>query len=877
MVALAATLVVLQRGTDIAVQSAANWMSPKERVEKLVQLEAERNGNFVPVAASAAGSSDSEDPNAGKIAVHVIVKTDDGSRITPKLTLYYKSRAGNSGVSGALNGLDTESGEYKKTHYFPPCRLLIGASHPDFAAVSSSVVTLMPEDEEKTIELILTKGTTVDAVVTNEQGQFIPQAAVMCSAVFGFGGGWSGGGPQKIQTDESGRLQFLHIANSTYSIEVMAKGYQRLRLTQTLEQAVSTSSSEPFKLVLKPARPVPIRVVDKQSSQPIANARLRITYRKSAKEGIDFGFSRRWATPDPWLDYAISNSDGLAVLDQLEDDTTYTFAVIDENHGVAVLHVKAGDAEHAISLSPAMKVSGRLTGDFEQLQTSTDVAKPGYQMSVLSRIESSSRESTGSYTDSFTDNYWIHVDPSGHFEIDSLTEGEELTLSLPTEYKELQITESMTELEIPIEPREAKSSVPVRDVVIRLTGTDPEAPAQGTLFVNWSHPTARMEDQVNNKLPITSNEVRLKVPIGAFLNFRPESLAGYHIDDQNQIAILPGSTPQVIEAQVMAVGGVYGSIKRSDGSPADRGFVRVLAMELPPGEKDSSRVNSPYSQAGFQFMKSVPFGGRYRLLVHEDTDDAHVWTVSEEFTIDESNPIVKMDVVLPSGRDLKLHVVDEDGNPLGAQEVKLSFRFSQKPGGLLSRKSVQVFSSSSFEATSVTDSNGICTFRGLSIDHPLEGLELNLTATIEPGPYRGKSQTISLAESKQQVEIVLSRGLTASGYLIDVATNKPVPNAEIRLMPQQYSAEREYQGWANAKTDATGRFEFSGLEPIEYRGHISDAYPKGAVLQPQSDGGLRISYPADVQELSLTPTDPPGEPVRWEVILNPRGSLKPLE
>lgn len=870
MVALAATFILLQRGTDIAVQTAANWMSPKERIEKLVQLEAERNGNFVPAAAASAdGSSASDDPNAGKIAVHVIVKTDDSSSITPKLSLQYQSRAGNHSSGGSLSGPNSEELEHHKTHYFSPCQLRIGASHPDFAAVSSPILTLMPGDKEKTIELILTKGSTVEALVTNEHGEPVPEAVVNYTAGLGFRGSWTGGAGQETNSDKNGRCQLSHIAGSEYVIEVMAKGYQRLRLKESLEQAISTSSTEPFRLVLKPARPVPVRVVDKQSSQPIANARLRITYRKSAKEGMQFGFSRRWATPDQRYDYAISNSDGIAVLDQLEDDTVYTFAVVAENYGVGVFEVKAGDQEHAISLRPEKKISGRLIGDLQQLAKSTDVAKPGFKVSVSSRI--------GSVSEDLTDSFWINIDPSGYFEIDRLSQGERLTLDLPNEKKELQITESMANLEIPLQPVEPESSTPVREVVIRLTGTDPEAPAQGTLFVNWSHPTARMDAQVNNNMPLTSNEVRLKVPVGASLNFRQESLAGYRIDDQRQIAILPGSTPQVIEAPVTAVGGVYGSIKRADGSPADRGFVRVLAMELPASEKDPSHVNSPYSQAGFQFMKSVPFGGRYRLLASEKTDDAHAWTVSEEFTIDESNPIVKMDVVLPSGRDLKLHVVDKDGKPVAAQEVEMSFSFTQKSGGFFSRKPGRDFGSHSFGTTATTDSNGICTFRGLSLDHPLEGVELKLTVTIKPGPYRGKSQTISPAETKQPVEIVLSRGLTASGYLVDVATKKPVPNAEIRLMPQQYSTEREFQGWANAKTDATGRFEFSGLEPIEYRGSINDAYPKGAVLQPQSDGGLSISYPADVQKLNLTPTDPPGKPVRWEVILNPRGSLKPLE
>jgi hypothetical protein len=137
---------------------------------------------------------------------------------------------------------------------------------------------------------------------------------------------------------------------------------------------------------------VSVRVVDKQSNQPIANARLRITYRQSDKEGMHFGFSRRWTTPDPWYDYAISDSDGLAVLDQLEDNAVYTFAVVAENYGVGVLEIKAGDQEHAISLSPEKKISGRLTGDLQQLTKSTDVAKPGFQVSVWSRIGSASRD-----------------------------------------------------------------------------------------------------------------------------------------------------------------------------------------------------------------------------------------------------------------------------------------------------------------------------------------------------------------------------------------------------------------------------------------------------------------------------------------------------
>jgi beta-lactamase regulating signal transducer with metallopeptidase domain len=872
MVALAATFILLQRGTDIAVQTAANWMSPKERVEKLVQLEAERNGNFVPATVLPDGSGNSQDPNAGKIAVHLIVKTEDGSKITPKLSLHSMTRTANSSTGSSMSGPNSEEDEYRKTHYFSPCQLQIGGSHPDFAAVSSPIITLMPDDKEKTIELILTRGSTVNGLVANEQGEPVPQATVKYSAGLGFRGSWSGSSAQETQTDEAGQFQFSHIANSEYLIEVMAKGYQRLRQKESLGKSVIANSPEPFKMVLKAARPVSVRVVDKQSNQPITNARLRITYRQSGTEGMSYGFSRRWANPDQWQDYAISNSDGLAVIDQLEDNAAYTFAVVAETYGVGVLEIKADDAEATISLSPSIKISGRMTGNLQTLQKSTDVTKPGFQVGVNSRLGSTAR--------GFDDSYMINIDPEGHFEIDRLTEGGQLMLFLPNERRELHITESMTELEIPILPKEPEPDMPVREVVIRLTGTDPEAPAQGTLSIYWNHPTARMEDRANNhNMPITSNEVRLKIPVGAFLNFRQESLAGYRIEEQNQVEILPGTAPQVIEAKVMAVGGIYGSIKRADGSAADRASTHVLAIELPPGETNSSKINSSYSRSGFLFMKSVPFGGRYRLLTHEQTDDTCVWTVSDEFTIDESDPIVKMDIVLPSGRDLTLRLVDANGKPVAAQDVKLNCSFSQKAGGIFSRKSRRDFGSYGFSSNTTTDSNGICVFRGVSLDEPLEGIELKLTATIEPGPYRGKTQTIETIEfnkTNQPVEIMLSRGLTVSGYLIDVATNKPIPSAELRLSPRHFDRS-EFHGLANTKTDSTGRFEFSGLEPIEYTGYVNDASPKGAVLQPQGGGGLRISYPAGVEQLSLTATDPPGEPVRWEVIIHPNSPLRPLD
>ena len=860
--ALAVTAVLLQRGTDLAVRAAAEWMSPKERIEKLVALEAERNGNIVPLAEGLQGKSGDNDPpspsdsppadpNAGKIAVLLIVKTDDGSEISPKLSLMSASAVSHSSSSSSLNTPREAVPEHRLTLYYPPCHLRFVASQPGRATVVSPVISLMPTDREMTIELILTKGTPVDVVVRNEQGQPIPHAWVQQSTPLKLRSSTSWSGGAELQADEHGRLRFEHIGNIEHSFQVMAPGYQRLQFENAFQDPTPFTPDAPLFITLKAARPSPVRVIDAVTNQPIKNAQLRIAHRQSKTNGAGYGVSRRWLTPNKWSDYGITDEEGRAPLDQLEEGATYSFAIFADGYGTGVLETKPGQPELTVKLSPPLKIAGRVIGSVERLQKQTDPKKSGYQFSVHSRL-----------CEHINDSVWAEVDDEGRFTLEGYSVGERLTLTLPDERHDILLKASVADLEFDIKPAVGPTSFPKRDVVIRLTGTAQDAPARGSLYVSWQHPTIRAEQTQNSPLPVRGNEIRLTALVGAQLYFREEDLVGYRIAEQQNIEIKEGTEPQVIEVPAVAAGGIHGAITRADGSPTQSAFVFVFATKLPSSEKDHGRINPSSYSGGPQYLRKVPLGGRYVVLAREQTPTSYVWAVSDEVTIDESHPIAQADIKLPTGRDLPVKVLDDTGKPVVGQEIQLEIGFRQ-------RKPVDT--GFSFSITSETDTLGFATFQNLAVDQPLGPADLTLYGTVKPNPFRGSTTKIN---ASKPIELRLTRGVSASGVLIDSTTNRPIPDAEVRIHPRHFD-EASFKQSVTTKTDADGRFRFEGLDPIEYSGYVDHTSPKGTIIKAHG-GGFSFSYPAGVEQHSLT-AGPKGKPVRWEVIIHPGSKLRLAE
>jgi hypothetical protein len=111
--------------------------------------------------------------------------------------------------------------------------------------------------------------------------------------------------------------------------------------------------------------------------------------------------------------------------------------------------------------------------------------------------------------------------------------------------------------------------------------------------------------------------------------------------------------------------------------------------------------------------------------------------------------------------------------------------------------------------------------------------------------------------------------VSASGVLVEAKSGKPIPGAEVRLMPREFE-RASYRNSIRTKTDARGEFRFDGLEDLEYSAYVDGAVPKGTVVTP-GPAGTRFEYPEGVRQLSVRAG---AHGVRLEVLVYPGSPLR---
>lgn len=541
-----------------------------------------------------------------------------------------------------------------------------------------------------------------------------------------------------------------------------------------------------------------------------------------------------------------TDAEGRAVLDELRDGTSYLFGVLAPGYGMSLLEdVEPGQPERVIRMGPPLTLAGRVTGATERLS----------QEKRNGKVERYLSYSTW-YSDRMTRSASTSVDATGRFEITGLAAGENVTLyvSAADMSQSYLVKESRRDVELKI-PEPVARNFAKREVVIRIIGTAPEAAARGTLWINTSHADPGCPDLFNGSVPITDNQVRLSVPIGAQLSFEPRNLAGYVIEPREKVDITPGAGPQVVDAPARPAGGIHGTIVRADGSPATGGVVTVFAGKLPPGEGDHRHLNPSSSFGSSTFLRTVPLGGRYRVLARETSDTNYVWAVSEEVALDENQPIAKVRLVLPEGKLLRIKVLDPEGRPVAKQPLKLEIGFSQP-------EPAYSFAS---HLERRTGDDGVAVFEGLALAADISPLRVSFHVIAPPTRFIGSSTPI---DPKRPIEIHLRRGLSAAGVVIDAESGKPIPRALVRIFPRVGGAQ--FKAHIETTTNERGEFHFDGLENMTYSAHVDGAVPKGTIVT-RDGNGTSFSYPAGVERPSLRAGD---QNVRWEMSIYPGSSLR---
>lgn len=864
LVAFVAVSAGLYEGADATVKAVQRALTPEERVEELARLKAENTAVFVPPGVGAeTGKANSRkgtgQPAEQKVTVHVTVRTDDGSPV-PKdvwLSCYYQT--GHSSTQKSLSRPQEDTIEFKTTLKVPACKFVIGAQAPGFATSSTDPATVFLTDGDRSVEVVLTRGFKSSLRILGNDGSPIAGARLKSSARIGLGNGWSSLGVREFKSDSEGIVQVDQVSGMEHVVEVRAPGFEHS------EQTVRFDAENTLDWQIESAAPARFQVVDAASGKSVSEAKailfIRSVDRPGHSGGHGYGDPRLTKlSASDWRVHGASDAAGVLTLDELKHGSRYVFAVMTEGYGTKYLTaVRPGDEEKTIELQRPINFSGRLTGAFDRLQKGSGENKGSYRLTYRNDLSIDGR-SSHSYM------YSTYVDTEGNFKLRDLIPGK-VQLHLPDGSKTLVVDSSQSGLTFEIKEiaKSAsggrKTASRKREVILRLAGATADAPARGYLYVAWQTPT----ESQNGPLPIVNNEVRLNVPISTDVTFWDRDIVGYQVTvDRKPVKVVQGEGPQIIKIPAQLAGGVHGTIVRPDGTPASNADVMAIAVELPKGASKNRDVNPSSRPHKDSFFRTLPFGGKYVMLAREDRDGAMSWAISDVFTIDSENPIQRLDLRLQPGRRLSVRVLGADGKPLENVPVQLQVR--------ILRAGTEDATSFGLDAT--TGEFGMATFAESvpSEDHAAIDVKPALSVTGPNGHVGFTGNLDDLPEiAPSMFELRLSKGVSASGTVVDAQTGRPVPNAKIRIYPTNFAAAR-FKENIRTTTDARGEFRFDNLEPMKYAVQIDEAMPKGTVIIPKG-GGYSIRYPSGVTSLSLTGGDI--DPVLWEVELYPGGSLRP--
>lgn len=845
--ALLLLLIMVYRGTDLVVRAAADWMSPRDRVSALATLEAQRNGNVVPDPArppQTDNPSPTDEAEPGRIPVHVVVKTSDGSPVQRTLSLMSLSFIQNHSSGKTLNVPREDVAEFRTTLYYPPCQFRIGAQQPGRAPVITPVQTLMADDPERTVTLELTPGISREILIRDPAGQPVPYAALQLSSNLAIRGSKMGLITAEAKADAAGRVRVEHLGHASYSIRVAASGFQRSESTAELVPETGDVPESPYSITLKPARAATLQIRNAEG-QPVVGASVRAIHVKQQNHSSHFGSVRDLKQPSRWTEYAVSDATGLARIDELTDDSVYTFLVLAPDFGAEQVSLEPGQ-QASVTMAPPVTLRGQLTGALDRLRREGERPGAPRQVSVSARPNSPAPE-----------NLWIRLDDEGRFEIPDRSVGEELVLALPDESRVVRVAASMAPLDFKIAPAVEPATGPMREVSLEFTGVLPEAPARGVLKAGYDYFEKGITHQ--QRYPVRIDRISFPAPVGSTVWIEDEGLVGYRFSEPSRTVVTAGDGPQFVAVKVVASGGIHGTIRRADGSPADSGFITVFAMRVPRGFEQP--LNPSSQSASPQFLRNVPLGGSYRLLARESTPGGLAWTVSEELTINEETPIREVTLTLPQPRPLDLHFVDPSGRPVPGQNVDIELAFharTDSKSGFSMRVPARSDSAGRVDAPIVTTSDS------------QRAVEVVLSAIVKPGPMRGDKVTIPASGSGT---LTLKAGVRSHGVVIDSVTDKPIPQARVRIFPRHFQ-RAEFRESVETQTDAKGEFVFDGLEAIEYSAYVEDTSPEGTVITPIGASGLRINTPPGAGHSLVGGSE---MPVRWRVVIHPRSKLAPLQ
>lgn len=813
----ALVLIALQICTSTVVRATAEWLSPKERIEKITKL-AETHTD--PTGA------DDDYSKLPKVTIRGTISASGGTEV-PADWEYIHARVERRHAT-IHHSLDVKGSTFEGK--VTPGEISLSGTPPGHAPVFVKAFLAKPGETVGDLHIRLEPGFPARLKVVDPAER--PIEGVRCRASFRRWG--LGAGGQDLITNSKGEVVVEHASSEAeFVVSLRAPGYQFDKQTFRLEPKKTAV------VKLQRARPVKGRVTSEQS-EAVAGATIRLAARR--------GFAP--FTVDPRVEWnqrrypsVEAGPDGRFRLDSLRDDSSYVLYVEAPNHTPKLVPGVRPGQTVTVVLGPPREIRLRLRGDLGKLKRSRQGT---YRVPYHNPLRIEDMTSIRTFWTEVA--VWTDVaveGEEGEVHIRNLLPGE-VTINLPGRTLRFSVEEpqvhSMTvDLSRPEEETPSKPRWATRSVAVELR-VPPDAPVpEGELRVDYVEPGARSYKPF--RLPLEKGRVAIDVPLPAEgpgkFRYGPLYANGYWVVDRSEILIYPGEDPLVFEVDAHPAGALYGRVLNTEGEPTNDFHLALITVERPATPDNTWPANNWGSddQSGGKFLlQPIPLGGVYCVTASDGRNGHFGRILSAPVRVDAANPVQKIDLKIPRGVDVPVEVRFEGASVVAGAKVSLHY---DSP-----------YSHSFGSADSTTNREGRCVFRGVN-----PALPGTISVKVEPrGSFCGTKKKLKVNGSLNI--IVLERGLTFRGRVIDHTTGRPMSREKISIWATEGNSE--YPGNFEALTDDRGRFIFEGLQPAIYRIGVRGTHPVGTRVRVDDDGRRWYTRPGndsdkvDLREIDLS-------------------------
>lgn len=766
-----AALIVLWRGTSVAVEIAVKILTPEERIEQVEQIEQKY------VSPSHKKQSDGSDK---EVVLSGTISTCDGRPLPKRLTLVAHNR--DLKHNSLVKCVDVTPPSF--TIEMPAGTTRLCVEIEAYAPAITKPIIAEPGQKFSDIKMVFEKGTPRTIHVIDENGKPVAGAMVGCSLVIDNDS--FGNSNMKRHTNDAGNFTILvppGMASCLYSFDLSKPGFQTY---SSRNVAITADSST--RLTLPHAKPLRGELLLPEG-RPVAGANIR-QYIKVLANSSNYS-----GKEGPVL--AVTDARGQFALDTLEDEASYLLVAESEKYGRQPIRLETPRPERlSVRFGPLLTVSGVVLGPLGELNKFSK--KP---LVFFSQNISLSHCSTCFQGPAYIET----VSGEQRFTASGLLPGK-VSILAGKHYVQTTVDAETPRREVTIDLTKPIPPPPRRPVVLRLTTPDGSTP-RGAIHVRTLPPVDAYSQADEKSVPIQNGVARVDAYVSSRgLFYSPRGLLGYWFES-GQHSVESGKEPLEIVVPVMPAGAIAGQLLDADGKPiSNRVNVRVggrMKCKHPDGTSSTRSGNFAANDdiqidhRGRFLVNPLPLTGKYVVSASR----GHVTSCSSMIELTGTKPTVEVTLSLPRTTAAEGKVTSPDGKTLTVP-FELSF--------VSSTKGFDGNSTSHGWSVDKTDKQGRFRFGDLGVGVGEYFLSFKPRRDFQP-------RRVPLPLDGKPLEVRLQRGHVLEGEVVDDATGKPAAGLELIAMPEKLTPESIVHFQAEGLTDQRGRFRFSNLGDQPYK------------------------------------------------------------